>query len=33
MPMIVTIGTAAFFSAWPISTLSFAKPLAWAVRI
>ena len=25
MPMIVTIGTAAFFSAWPISTCSVAE--------
>ena len=27
MPMIVTIGIAAFFSAWPISTLSLRQPL------
>ncbi len=33
MPMTVTIGTAAFFSAWPISTLPLFRPFAWAVRI
>ena len=32
MPMMVTMGTAAFFSAWRTSTVPGARPLAVAVR-